>query len=76
MGSVRLAYRIYNYPYYSGLLLFCYSIYLLGLCSIRCVLRCVNSLAPSRWENNFKSVIFKLISEIDTLSNSYEIAVG
>ena len=51
-------------------------IYILGLCSIRCVLRCVNSLAPSRWENNFKSVIFKLISEIDTLSNSYEIAVG
>ena len=76
MGFVRVAYWIYNYPYYSGLLLFCYSIYLLGLCFIRCVLRGVNSLTPSRWENNFKSVIFKLISEIDTLSNSYEIAVG
>ena len=38
--------------------------------------RWVNSLAPSRWESNFKSVIFKLISQIDISSISYEIALG
>ena len=30
----------------------------------------VNSLAPGRFENNFQNVFFKLISWIDTLSNS------
>ena len=30
----------------------------------------INSLAPGRFENNFQNVFFKLISWIDTLSNS------
>ena len=32
----------------------------------------VNSLAPGKFENNFQNVFFKLISWIDTLSNSCE----
>ena len=32
----------------------------------------LNSLAPGRLENNFQKVFFKLISWIDTLSNSWE----
>ena len=35
----------------------------------------VNSLAPSRWENKFKSVVFNHTSLIDVLSNSYDIAL-
>ena len=36
---------------------------------------CVNSLAPGGFENIFQNVFFKLISWIDTLSNSCETAL-
>ena len=45
------------------------------VCKISAILlrpHCVNSLAPGRFENNFQNVFFKLISWIDTLSNSCE----
>ena len=37
--------------------------------------QCVNSLAPGGFENIFQNVFFKLISWIDTLSNSCETAL-
>ena len=37
--------------------------------------RCLNSLAPGGFENIFQNVFFKLISWIDTLSNSCETAL-
>ena len=40
------------------------------------MITCIDKLVPGKWDCNFKSVIFKLILQINILNPSLEIAHG